>query len=614
MTPQVAVGMLRNDTDKVFSSPELVAEMCRVLLRIRNKEGKIVPLDPNNTQVMIIEVFCEQWREGKGIRIVCLKGRQQGSSTIAAALVFLMLIAIRNLNALLASEKKGGSAINLWNVYTTFMLRCPLYSQSVPLEKRFQRKGYEKNTRFELKNGSELRVEGQGKILSYSNDIVHISEAGFFHDLQGWLSHALPSLEDRFGTMIIVESTALNYGDGFHDIWLRAQEGESGYEPIFAAWFVHERNVASPAPDLENTLGMLEKYGDELALMRDHDLSLEQMQFRRNRINQNASVPEFQREYPSTPEEAFLAAERPVLHQPSLQWFLDGCEHAEFRGVMKPEGVATRYDGTEKATFEETSMGFIDIYEKPIAFEEYIAGSDHAKGSPAGDWNAGLIAKRSPFEIVAKLRGSDATKLEAGEFGKQWYYLLRWYNFANWLAENNYAGKFVIDVLYEWDYPNIIMHRDVFPDRENKEKGWSNTSATRYQAIELLVDSMRLEFDVDGSAHFQSELTPMISDSETILECMHLVYNQGKPEAKRKGEHRRKGESQIGYYDDLVFALIGLLFAQRSLPTPLVKEASMLRELGGNHSMTVDLPIALKQQYAKDLESDISPNAWLKHL
>lgn len=613
MRPQEAIRLLLNDTDRVFSTPALVAEMCRSLLRIRSKEGKIVPLDPNATQMLIITAFCEQWQAGGVIRIVCLKGRQQGSSTIACALTYLMLLAQKNMHGLLASEKKLGSAVNLWNVYTLFTAQFPLIHSAIAFEKRFERKGYEKNIRFRLKNGSELRVEGQGKALSYATDIIHISEAGFFQDLTEWLSHALPSIEDRYGTMIIVESTALRYGDGFHDIWDRAQNEISGYKAVFAAWFVHERNVATPKPDLEMTLGQLEKYGDELLLQRDFDLSLEQLQFRRNRIDVNGSIAQFQREYPSTPDEAFLAAERPVLHQPSLQYMLTQCVVPDFKGVMKPE-KRDSWDGTEKARFTEDYQGFIDIYEKPIAFTEYIAASDHAKGVPSGDWNTGLIAKRSPFEVVAKIRGTDSTKLEAREFARQFYYLMRWYNDPYVLPENNESGQTVIGILDDWNYPNIALHRDVFPDVKHDEKGWNNNRTTRKQAIDLLIEAMWVEIDEEGKVRFPSDFTPVIPDEQTIIECIHLVYEDGKAQAKRKGQYRAKGESEVGFFDDLVFALMGLLLLQSSLPAPLIKEALMLKELGANHRLTEDMPLAFKEKYARDFEQYASPNAWYNHL
>ena len=607
--------MLLHERDRVFSDHDLIAKCCRNLLRIDSR-NQIVPLLLNATQDMIIDAFVQQRKASLPCRLVVLKGRQQGSSTGVAARIFLDLISRDNVNALLSSETKGGSALNVWDMYLNFVRYFPILPSDTPLRDRLL--SCQDGKFFRLLNRSRLRVEGQGDVLSFTTDVVHISEAGYFDRLQSWMARALPGTEDRHDTVVVVESTVEKAGDGFHDLWNRAKSDDFSYHPVFAPWYVHERNKTN-IPELRrerivSSFGKIERYGNELELKDEYGLSNEQLLFRRNRIDVT-NVLEFQREYPSTAEEAFLIDDRPVLDTRSLTWMRERCKKADMDGAMIPDERETRYDGTENAEFKSGDFSPVEIWESPIPFEQYVAGSDHAVGKFDGGWNAGLIARRNPFKIVAKLRGTDYSKLEAIPFARQWYYLLRWYNNADWLAENNHNGSTIIDVLYDWKYRNIMLHREVFGGpRENKTKGWSNNISTRDRVVSMLIDAFTLEFNKDGEGKFVSELTPVIEDEETISELSNLIYNNGKAEAKRKGEHRKRGESQIGFYDDLVFALAGVILAQKSLPRPLSKEGNMLRKLGPEHYLTMDFPQHLKDQYSDKSVDVASENAWRGYL
>jgi hypothetical protein len=105
---------------------------------------------------------------------------------------------------------------------------------------------------------------------------------------------------DLSGTEIILESTANGYND-FHQLWRKAEAGESEFLPVFLPWSIdpdYRRAVDdSFVPD-----------ADERELMALHKLAPEQIAWRRAKISQLGSADYFCQEYPITAAEAFVSS------------------------------------------------------------------------------------------------------------------------------------------------------------------------------------------------------------------------------------------------------------------------------------------------------------------
>ena len=57
-------------------------------LKIKTKEGKIVPFKLNESQEKLYRAIMEQVEAGKPVRIIILKARQMGFSTLTEGLIF----------------------------------------------------------------------------------------------------------------------------------------------------------------------------------------------------------------------------------------------------------------------------------------------------------------------------------------------------------------------------------------------------------------------------------------------------------------------------------------------------------------------------------------------
>ena len=140
---------------------------------------------------------------------------------------------------------------------------------------------------------------------------VSNSEFGFWANAQSHLAGIGNTIGDQDGSEIILESTANGIGNAFHLMWQEAEAGRGDYIPIFIPWFWQDEYRSKVRPDLALT-------PDEELYMRAYGLSLEQMQWRANKI---ASYGEgyawlFDQEYPATPALAFRSSTKNPLISP----------------------------------------------------------------------------------------------------------------------------------------------------------------------------------------------------------------------------------------------------------------------------------------------------------
>lgn len=61
----------------------------QTFLKIKTKEGHITKLILNPPQRRLYEAIKKQWEEGRPVRIIILKARQMGFSTLTEAILWL---------------------------------------------------------------------------------------------------------------------------------------------------------------------------------------------------------------------------------------------------------------------------------------------------------------------------------------------------------------------------------------------------------------------------------------------------------------------------------------------------------------------------------------------
>ena len=88
---------------------------CKTCMKIRTKSGEIKPLVLNLAQLHFYEKYKEQLDSTGKTRLIVLKGRQQGLSTIIEALYFHKIIFNRGLRCFILTHEAEATK-NLFNM------------------------------------------------------------------------------------------------------------------------------------------------------------------------------------------------------------------------------------------------------------------------------------------------------------------------------------------------------------------------------------------------------------------------------------------------------------------------------------------------------------------
>lgn len=266
------------------------AEKC---LSIRSKEGRIRRMKLNSAQVYLHQTLEEQKRKTGKVRALILKGRQQGCSTYVQARFYWKVTHQRGARAFILTHLEEASR-NLYQIVRRFHDHCPElvkphtgFSNSRELVFDKLDSGYAIGT-------AKSQGVGRSNTLQY----FHGSEVAYWAHAAEHISGILQAVPDADDTEIILESTSAGADGQFYKMCEDAMHGRSEYMFVFIPWFWQEEYRKSVPEDFIAS-------AEEESLK--HALSIDDAQilWRRTKIHELGSVWTFQREYPSTPDEAF---------------------------------------------------------------------------------------------------------------------------------------------------------------------------------------------------------------------------------------------------------------------------------------------------------------------
>ena len=523
---------------------------CLSMLKIQDKNRRLVPLSLNRTQTKIVNAAYQMKEAGRPVRILELKGRQQGSSTGIGAYCFLRTLCEANTNSLIITEEKSGSARNIFSVYKRFADNLPF-----EVARDFTREGT--LMKFSDPLNSQIRVEGEKKITSFTYNIVHCSEAAFFSSLAGTLAMLYQTVPDNQDTAIFLETTANQHGDDFYQEWIRAVEEKADFMALFIPWFDHDeyRTPFANEEEKEEFGNQLSdnnegQYGDETLLVGAYDLSLEALNWRRSSIRNRCqgSLNEFDRQYPSTWETAFKTAAISIFDMARI-------DNLKGTSPRKPE-LGTLFDLHGSIQFRPQQNGIVTMTlpPEPDYFSGYVVGADVAEGLDTGDFSCAVVMKRLPLEVVCVIKGRDGRQVDIDEFVDQIRMISKYYDDASILVESNADGGSVNRLLTERGCRNVLREKDVGLSGSER-LGWRNTSTSRRMGVALL-----------QTAFNSGELD--VWNEDILSEFSTFVTVNGRPQAINKRKRRVQGMSRTGFFDDGVFACIGAVLAHEGLPAP----------------------------------------------
>ena len=498
-------------------NPCIAMDYIESCLKIKTKSGTVVPFRLNDAQKKLYAVAKRQQDAGKPVRLIILKARQLGFSTLTEGLIFHACATRRNVNALIVAHREDATA-NLFRMSKLFYDELPAPVKPMLRASNAQELVFENPSKLrserEAKPGLRSRIRcatagGRGIGRSDTLQCVHLSEYAFWPDgadgkastLAGILQ-AVPSMP---GTMVVIESTANGFED-FKERWDAAVAGENDFEAVFFAWFENPEYAMPVVPGTEWT-------PEERELRDAYRLTDEQLQWRRWCIANNCggSFDMFRQEYPASPGEAFLHSGTGVFDNEQIVLRMERLPSSAGRGEF--------IDGE----WTESETGAIMLYELPEEGVPYVLGGDTA--GEGSDYFTAIVINNATGRIAAALR----RQYSEPEYVRQIYALGRYYNDALVAIETNFS-TYPVMKLQELEYPNQYAREreDTYTRQMKKSYGFRTDKQSRPRAIANLVDVF--------STHPE-----WFTDRELLEEMLVFCYNE---------DHRP--EALAGKHDDLV--------------------------------------------------------------
>jgi hypothetical protein len=289
--------------------------------KIVDKNAQLVPFVYKPGQLAFDAELERQRAAGKPMRIIVLKARKVGISTATQAKLIHRCIFREHYEAVVVAQDKG-TGEKLYNIGERLYVKQPDDPELKPKLGRHRRSQY---LHF-VGDGSWQHGEAfpdSSYFVDTANEYeagrgatpaaIHASEVAFWKAAMTKLTALKNSMPKVPETLFVIESTANGFND-FKDIWDDAEEGRSNYAAFFWPWWKEAEYRVEFLTEGERERFVIgdpnHPYAEEEPdLVEKHGLDIEQLAWRREVIADecNGDVRTFHQEYPSTPEEAFVA-------------------------------------------------------------------------------------------------------------------------------------------------------------------------------------------------------------------------------------------------------------------------------------------------------------------
>jgi hypothetical protein len=419
---------------------------------VETKNQLIIPFILNEIQSSFVRMLEKIIKSGRPIRIIVLKGRQFGFSTLILAIFFCKCLLIPNTRAAVIahddeSTKKLFRRVRFFS--KTFIIPPSLEKDS---EREYS---FPKTNSYFYIGTAGNKAFGRGDNLTD----VHASEVAFWPN-PAFVMNGLIQAVGKTGTMII-ETTANGIGNYLHKLWVKSYENpKSAWISLFFKWTHFKEYEIEPEKGFTLT-------EEEEHLKKLHpELNDKKLAWRRWKISEmeadKGKTPEqvFQQEYPLTPREAFLTSGQSVFSKVALE----------------------NYKTKEPIDIED---GF-KIWKRPDGYS--IMAIDTAEGLENKDRSVIDIYDHN-LEQVAQWAGwCDTDELAK----KALIFADRYKSFI--ISEINNMGIAVVNILKK-KYPlSKIYHREVFDEMAKqvvKKIAWRTTHVSKAKLVGELASAIR---------------------------------------------------------------------------------------------------------------------------
>lgn len=471
-------------------------------LKIRTKDGNLVNFQFNDSQRKSVALINEFRQKKKPIRVIWLKARQLGISTLCEGEIFHDTANNPFKNSMIIAHEDKATQ-NLFSMSKLFYEELPPTLRPMKKYSNESALSFENPTNNDDEKYKNAGLRSKITVATAKNidtgrsatiHNLHASEVAFWNDAETLMTGLLQCVPDSPNTMVFIESTANGVGGWFYDFWKKSEAGETDYIPIFLAWFDNPE-YSKPFDSKNERQAFIEN-----ALIVSHDdkgnaikteeaflhdafnLTWEQLNWRKWCVANKCfgDIDKFHQEYPSTPDEAFIVSGRPCFNISSLKKYQVN--------IKKPINTCYLQEKDGCVNMNADAKGYISIWKMPVKDMFYVIGADVAEGLAKGDYSTGVLYDEN-FDLCASWHGH----IEPDLFGNELVKLAKFYNNAYIGVEANNHGLTTLKAITRLEYWNIYFQKsyDKVAETVTQKLGWSTTPRTKPLMINKLAEYIR---------------------------------------------------------------------------------------------------------------------------
>lgn len=303
---------------------------CVTCVRVKHKTlGTDVAFRLNRPQRRVAAVMEADRRAGRPIRLIMLKARQWGGSTLVQMyMAWIQSCHRRNWHSLICAHVKD-TAAGIRGMYTKMLADYP--EDLWEGDERPMFRPYERSLNVREITGRGCRVtvgsaENHEAVRGSDYAMAHLSETAFWpstpqHTPEGLVRAVCGSIALMPYSLIVMESTANGIGNYFHSEWLRCRDGHGDKRAVFVPWYEIEL-YSVPVDDPEALITSMSPYERSLWNM---GLTLEQIYWYRLKSSEYLSHEMMMAEFPTTDTEAFAATGSGVFDPADVERLRGDC-------------------------------------------------------------------------------------------------------------------------------------------------------------------------------------------------------------------------------------------------------------------------------------------------
>ena len=593
-------------------------------LRIRDKiTSEDIPFILNRGQKKILHELEEQRKANVPIRLMFLKSRQIGGSTlIQLYMTWIQTCIKKNWNSVICAHIKDAS-INIRAMLERAICNMtPIKGKELTI-RAF---GGTQNIKFIPERGCTITVGTAiepDSVRSQDAKMVHFSEMAFFPNTETNRTDALEAsivgtIPSEPYTVVVRESTANGVGDYFYSEWEKAKKEESAYVAVFVDWFCidiyrksfkagwYGHNGKFVRKSKEEFVKSLNEY--ERHLFENHpECTLESLNWRRAKAAEMSSETKMKQEYPASDIEAFQDSGMPVFRSDDVEAMRSKCCPPKMIGTLKGDCDAEKAytdknlrknilqnvrfiedeEAKEKATTSDpktrlrVQMNKLKVWELPDVELDmkyrYVVAYDPQRGiSEKADFGVICVIDRYWMmyggvpEVVAEWRGhidKDVSIWIAAQ-------IATFYNHALLVVESNTFdsdtrmddSEMIFDIISDC-YSNLYSRTpsDKIKDGEPVKYGFNTNKSTKPMIV--------------------ANYTAIIREGGYIERCSDAIDEARWYEQKKNGSF---GAIEGKHDDILITRMIGLYVAYKMpLPKEAINESNINKKRSVRNEATI---------------------------